>query len=175
MARFTYLTLLILTLSTLSYVALGVQRFPPPEFKETGHELPITTVPEPRGDLYEYLDTVILLAALSLASYLALKKRSRRGIFILGIFSLFYFGFWRKGCVCSIGAIQNIALALFDHSYTVPITVIAFFTIPLIFTLFFGRAFCAAVQPRCRTRSILPINRCMQAHFDMGSSTGRDC
>lgn len=147
MIKFVYLPVLIFVLSALPYTAFGVQRFPPPEFRETGHELPITTVPEPRGDFYEYLDIVVLLVALSLASYLALKKRSRRGIFILGIFSLFYFGFWRKGCVCAIGAIQNVTLALFDHSYTVPITVVAFFAIPLIFTLFFGRTFCAAVCP----------------------------
>jgi ferredoxin len=126
--------------------AFGIQRFPPPQFS-SGHELPVTTQPSPRADFYEYLDVVVLLAALSVASYLALKKRSRRGISILGIFSLAYFGFWREGCVCSIGAIQNVTLALFDSSYTVPITVIAFFTLPLIFTLFFGRTFCASVCP----------------------------
>ena len=134
-------------LLALPGIALSVQRFPPPEFKETGHELPITTVPEPRGLFYEYLDVAVLLAALSLAPYLALKKRSRRGTFILGLFSLFYFGFWRKGCVCSIGATQNIALSLFDQSYAVPLTIIAFFVLPLVFTLFFGRTFCASVCP----------------------------
>ncbi len=122
-----------------------IQRFPPPEFTE--HELPITTVPGARADFYEYLDVVLLLLALSLASYLTLKKRSRRGIFILGILSLFYFGFWRKGCVCAIGATQNIALSLFDPGYTVPIAVVAFFTLPLVFTLFFGRTFCSSVCP----------------------------
>ena len=124
-----------------------IQRFPPPEFKESGHELPVTTVPKPRADLYEYIDVAALLLALSLASYLTLKKRSRRGIFILSLVSLFYFGFWRKGCVCAIGATQNIALSLFDSGYTVPIAVVAFFTLPLIFTLFFGRTFCASVCP----------------------------
>jgi ferredoxin len=122
-----------------------IQRFPPPEFTE--HELPIATVPKPRADFYEYLDVALLLLALSLASYLTLKKRSRRGVFILGILSLFYFGFWRKGCVCAIGATQNIALSLFDPGYTVPIAVVAFFTLPLVFTLFFGRTFCSSVCP----------------------------
>lgn len=134
-------------LLALPNVLYSVERFPPPEFKETGHELPITTIPEPRGNFYEYLDLIILVVALSLASYLVLKRRSRRGVFVLGIFSLLYFGFWRKGCVCSIGAIQNISLGLFDSSYTVPLTVIAFFALPLIYTLFFGRTFCASVCP----------------------------
>ena len=63
------------------------------------------------------------------------------------IFSLAYFGFWREGCVCSIGSIQNVTLALFDNSYAIPITVFAFFILPLVFALFFGRTFCAAVCP----------------------------
>ena len=139
--------LCFVSLLFLPGIAFSVPRFPPPEFKETGHELPITTVPEPRGLFYEYLDVAVLVAALSLATYLVLKKRSRRGTFVLGIFSLFYFGFWRKGCVCAIGAIQNITLSLFDQGYAVPLTVIAFFILPLVFTLFFGRTFCASVCP----------------------------
>jgi len=150
------IVLLIIILLILPGAAFGVQRFPPPEF-ETGHELPVTTVPNPRSEFLEYLDVVMLLVTLSLASYLALKKRSRRGLFFLGIFSLLYFGFWRKGCVCPIGAIQNMSLALFDKSYIPPITVIAFFVIPLAFTLFFGRTFCASVCPLGAIQDILLI------------------
>jgi polyferredoxin len=63
------------------------------------------------------------------------------------VFSMIYFGFWREGCVCSIGAIQNMTYAMFDSGYGIPFTVVAFFVIPLIFALFFGRSFCAAVCP----------------------------
>ncbi len=125
----------------------GIERFPPPDFVETDHVMPSPTSPEPRQDVYEYIDAAVLLAALGLASYLILKKRSRRAIFALTVFSLLYFGFWRKGCICSIGAIQNIVFSLFDRDYAVPIVVVAFFLLPLIFTLFFGRTFCAAVCP----------------------------
>ena len=145
MMRIPHILAFIILLSVPTGVVFGAERFPPPQLDD--HELPVTTVPEPRADLYEYLDVAVLLAALSLGSYLALKRRSRRGIFILGIFSLLYFGFWRKGCVCSIGSIQNIALALFESSYSVPVAVISFFILPLIFTLLFGRTFCAAVCP----------------------------
>ena len=103
--------------------------------------------PEPRSLDLEYLDVIVLLAALSLASYFALKTRSRKHIFLLMVFSLIYFGFWREGCVCSIGAIQNMTYALFDSGYGISITVVAFFVLPLIFALFFGRTFCAAVCP----------------------------
>ncbi|UCH92941.1 MAG: 4Fe-4S binding protein, partial [Candidatus Aminicenantes bacterium] len=68
-------------------------------------------------------------------------------IFLLMVFCLIYFGFYREGCVCSIGAIQNVFYALFNTNYVIPFTVVAFFVLPLIFTLYFGRTFCAAVCP----------------------------
>jgi ferredoxin len=104
-------------------------------------------MPDPRSVFLEYLDVFVLILALSIVSWLVLKKRSRRGVFWMSIFSLAYFGFFREGCVCSIGAIQNVTLALFHPGYKIPLTVIAFFVIPLIFTLFFGRTFCAGVCP----------------------------
>jgi NAD-dependent dihydropyrimidine dehydrogenase PreA subunit len=128
-------------------VASGVERFPPPDFVETDHTIPSPTVPGPRQDFYEYVDVVVLLAALGLATYLILKRRNRRAIFLLMLFSLIYFGFWRKGCVCPIGAIQNVVLSIFDSSYAMPVTVLLFFALPLVFALFFGRVFCAGVCP----------------------------
>jgi ferredoxin len=128
-------------------LAMGEGRFPPPDFVETDHAIPSPASPEPRQDVYEYIDAAVLLAALALASYLVLKKRSRRAIFGLMVFSLLYFGFWREGCVCSIGSVQNVAFSIFDNEYTIPVVVLAFFLLPLIFTLFFGRTFCAAVCP----------------------------
>lgn len=127
-------------------VAGAVERFPPPDF-EGGYQMPSPTAPHARQTIYEYIDVVVLFAALALSSYLILKKRSRRAIFVLMIFSVLYFGFWRKGCICPIGATQNIVLSIFDSEYVVPITVAAFFLLPLVFTLFFGRSFCAAVCP----------------------------
>jgi len=121
------------------------QRFDLPIFAE--RDKPQMTTPFPRETIYEYLDVIVLVAALSLASYLSLKRRSRTGIFLLMIFSLGYFGFYREGCVCPIGAIQNVTAALFDSSYTLPYVVLAFFLLPLIFTLLFGRSFCGAVDP----------------------------
>jgi NosR/NirI family nitrous oxide reductase transcriptional regulator len=147
MMRFGHIIITLAAVFIMCGLALaGTVRFPPPEF-ESGYELPDTTVPSPRSGIYDYIDTIVLLAALGLSSYLVLKKRSRRAIFVLVIFSLIYFGFWRKGCICPIGAIQNIVLSFFDSNYTVPIVVLIFFLSPLIFTLFFGRTFCAAVCP----------------------------
>ena len=89
----------------------------------------------------------MLVAALGLASFFALKTRRRTGLAWLAVFSLAYFGFYRKGCVCPVGSTQNIALALFNSGYFIPVTVILIFLLPIVFTLFFGRTFCSSVCP----------------------------
>ena len=142
--RALYIIILMVAL-VLCADAFGLERFPPPEFDT--HQLPSTEVPAARNPAMEYLDAAVLAAALLLAAWLVLKKRSRRWIFSLMIFSLVYFGFYRKGCVCSIGAIGNVCLSLFDSDYAIPIAAVLFFILPLVVTLFFGRVFCGAVCP----------------------------
>jgi NosR/NirI family nitrous oxide reductase transcriptional regulator len=139
------LTLAMLFLSGV--LAPAEPRFPPPDFSETKHQLPITTTPAAREVWLQYADIVVLAGCLGLATWLVHRQRSRRGLMWLGIFSLLYFGFWRRGCVCSIGSPQNLALGLFDSTYAVPLVVTAFFALPLVVALFAGRTFCAAVCP----------------------------
>ena len=122
------------------------QRFPKPEFS-TGYEQPSTIVPEPRALALEYFDVAIFLVVLSMASWLVLKKRSRQGVLWLSLFTLVYFGFYREGCICSIGSIQNVALSFADPNYAISVTALLFFILPLGFTLFFGRTFCAGACP----------------------------
>lgn len=124
----------------------AIQRFPKPEF-ESGYLQPETLMPSPRMELLAYMDVAVLILALSLISWLAIRKRSRIAIFWTSMASLAYFGFYREGCVCSIGSIQNVSLAIFDPAYALPVTVLAFFLLPLIYTLLFGRTFCAGVCP----------------------------
>lgn len=153
----TIVALVAILLAVLQ--ATAAERFPPPDF--TDHELPIVTVPAPRAELFQYLDLAAFAAALSLASYFAITKRSRRGLFALSIASLIWFGFWREGCICPIGSIQNVTLALFEPSYTLPWTVAVLFALPILFTLFFGRTFCAAVCPLGAVQELValrPIN-----------------
>ena len=145
MVRSGWMILLLVCAALLCAEALGVERFPPPEFDS--HQVPVTTVPAARGEVFAYLDTAVFVAALGISAYLAIKKRSRRGIFALMLFCLAYFGFYRKGCVCPIGAIGNISFSLFSESYSVPVIVVLFFAVPLVFSLFFGRVFCGAVCP----------------------------
>jgi len=131
---------------SLAWPALAEQRFPPPEF-ESGYVLPATATPPARAGLMEFADAGVLLVALGLACYFIFKLRSRKAVAGLSLFSLAYFGFYREGCICAIGSVQNLALALFDRGYTVPLSVTAFFLAPLVVSLFAGRAFCAAVCP----------------------------
>ena len=130
----------------ISVVAFAQQRFPRPDF-ETDYKAPSIEIPEPRHGMMEYLDVFILFIVLSLTTWLVLQKRSRKGILYLSIFSLIYFGFYRNGCICSIGAIQNVALALVDPTYAISLTALAFFMLPLLFALFVGRVFCGAACP----------------------------
>ena len=146
MKKLRYLFFLILLgLTTISAFAQQ-QRFPKPEF-DSGYTQPTPETPEPRALSMEYFDVLVLLIVLSLATYFVLKRRSRQGILWLSVFTLLYFGFYRNGCICSIGAIQNMTLSFFDPNYAISLTALLFFVFPLAFTLFFGRTFCAGACP----------------------------
>jgi NosR/NirI family transcriptional regulator, nitrous oxide reductase regulator len=118
----------------------------PPDFGGT-YSFPTPTHPEPDSAWVHSLDILVLIAGLGLAAWLVLKRRSRNGIVILGIGALAYFGFYRNGCICPIGAIQNVTLCLADSSYLISFGVIAFFFLPLVAALLFGRVFCSGVCP----------------------------
>ena len=122
------------------------QRFPKPEF-HTKYTQPSPTTPEPRGVGMEFVDVLVLIVVLSLTSWFAIRKRWRNGILYLTVFSAVYFGFYRNGCICSVGSLQNVALALADPKYVISLYALLFFLIPLIFALFFGRVFCGAACP----------------------------
>src|SRR5258708_27750376 len=128
--------------------AQSADRFPRPEFT-TGYQEPGMKqhAPGPRAVFMEWFDVFVLIAALSAATYYALKRGSRKAIFVLSVGAVLYFGFYREGCVCPIGAIQNVALGLAGTGYVLPLTVVLFFLLPLIFALFVGRVFCASVCP----------------------------
>ena len=125
--------------------AWAVQRFPPPDF-ESGYKQPVMTRPRPRAGWEEAGDEVLLGAFLAGAAWLAVKRRSRLGIALLGAGALAYFGFWVGGCICPIGSIQNVTLALAGGD-RLPVSVLLIFLLPLVFALAYGRVFCGAVCP----------------------------
>ena len=122
------------------------QRFPRPEF-ESGYTFPEHFFKFQRGPLWEYMDVAVLLIALLATAWMVLKKRSRQGLLWISLFSLVYFGFYRQGCICPVGSTQNVSLAIFNSTYSVPWSALMFFILPLVAALLFGRVFCAGVCP----------------------------
>jgi len=134
------------TLFFISYRISAADRFPRPEF-DNNHTIPTPVVPQPSADLFHIIDLSVLILAIAAASFFIFRKRSRRGIIATLIFSLIYFGFYKMGCICSVGSLQNVTLALFHSGYHISWVIFAIFAIPIIFTLFFGRTFCSSVCP----------------------------
>jgi ferredoxin len=126
-------------------VASAENLIPTPEFSE--HVVPVSLPAETRSVAFEWVDLGALAAGLIVASLAALRWRSRRVLFGVAIVSLLWLGFWREGCVCPIGAIQNVTQAIFDPGYVVPVIVVVLFALPLLFALEAGRAYCAGVCP----------------------------
>ncbi len=138
--------MLVLVLAVAGPVAGQMQRFPKPEF-ESGYEQPDTVTPEPRSTSMEWLDVTLLVAVMGAGAWMVLRKRSRQGVLWLSLFTLLYFGFYRDGCICAVGSLQNVVLSFADPTYTISVTVLLFFLLPLIFSLFFGRVFCGSACP----------------------------
>ncbi len=148
MSRTTRVLFLALAVFVLAAAAVAAaERFPRPQFWETDHEYPVNIHPPARTLALEHVDLGVFVLCLCAAGYAALKKRSRRMLVSLSIFAVIYFGFYRQGCVCPVGSVQNIALALFQPGYRIPITVLLFFALPLVSALVAGRIFCAGVCP----------------------------
>ncbi len=120
---------------------------PTPEDIGEGYALPEAQRPLPRAEWWGLVDVALLVVAMGLTSWIVLVRRSRNSLVVLTVACLLYFGFYRKGCVCPIGAIQNVAVAFVDPTYAVSYLVIAVFFLPLVTALFFGRAFCGGVCP----------------------------
>ncbi|HEX7900795.1 MAG TPA: 4Fe-4S binding protein [Planctomycetota bacterium] len=140
--------------------AQSADRFPRPEFQKAYKE-PKLQKPAPRSVFMEYFDVVVLVGMLGAATYYSLKVVSRKAIFILSVVAVLYFGFYREGCVCPIGSIQNVAQGLGSTGYAVPGMVMLLFLLPLIFSLFVGRVFCASVCPLGAAQEMViikPIN-----------------
>ncbi|UCE60537.1 MAG: 4Fe-4S binding protein [Phycisphaerales bacterium] len=137
----------VATTSVLGQYVRPVDIVPPDEDIGAGYTTPSVQRPLPRALWWNAVDSTLLAVAMALAAWIVLKKRSRNWLVVLTIVCLWYFGFHREGCICPIGGIQNISVALVDAEYAVPFVVILFVFLPLIAALLFGRVFCGGVCP----------------------------
>jgi len=112
-----------------------------------GYRTPVVQHAPPRAQWREAVDVGLLAVGLGLGAWLSLVRRSRAGMFLLAIGGVAYFGFYRRGCVCPIGSIQNVAVALTDPQYAVSYFTVAIFLLPLVAAALFGRVFCGGVCP----------------------------
>ena len=134
------------TASLVSLQAMGEARFPKPDFT-SGYQYPDIEHGVPMEQLWNIVDILLLIALIGVVVWAAYRRRSRSVILGVSVVSVAWFGFFRSGCVCSVGSIQNVVLALTDSSYHLPWYVLGVFIIPLIAALLFGRVFCAGVCP----------------------------
>ena len=125
-----------------------VEVAPSEESIGAGYVTPPVQRPLPSSAWWHLADVALLLAALGFTAWLALWRRHRVWLVAVTVACVGYFGFFREGCVCPIGSIQNVAVTLFDPAYAIPYHAIAVFVLPLLTALFFGRVFCSAVCPQ---------------------------
>ena len=133
-------------LSAMTTSVAAVARFPKPDFT-SGYEYPNIEHTVPMEQLWNWVDILLLVVMMSVVAWSVHRKRSRATIVGVSLFSVLYYGFFRSGCVCSVGSIQNVVLAFADSGYQLPLYVLLIFLLPIIFTLLFGRVFCAGVCP----------------------------
>ena len=139
--------LLFICMSLLLIGQVSAQnRFPKPDF-ESGYKYPQITYHVPNETLWITIDVLMLVVLMSIVAWAVIRKRTRKPVIWVSLISVAYFGFFRDGCICSVGSIQNISLALVDNTYILPISVLLFFILPILFAFLFGRVFCAGVCP----------------------------
>lgn len=120
-------------------------RFPMPEFS-SGYQRPDTAA-APASLTSPVVDVALLVGGMGVTAWMAIRRRSRNGVLLVAVLSIAYFGFYRKGCICPVGSIQNVLNAFIGGHVPVPVVILLFFLLPLVFALYFGRVFCAAVCP----------------------------
>lgn len=120
---------------------------PRPEDIGESYQLPAVQHVAPRSKWWYLADVILLTVGLVAAALAAHRWRRRWMAVTIAILSLGYFGFYRQGCVCPIGATQNVAASLVDPTLAVPFVVLLFFLLPLVAALLVGRVFCGGVCP----------------------------
>ena len=134
------------TFYRMKIALIAQNRFPKPDF-ESGYQYPVHHYIIPDEVIWTGIDIAILVLLMSFVAWAVIKRGIRWPVIAVSLFSVAYFGFFRKGCVCSIGSVQNVSLALVDPTYSISFVVVLMFALPILFTLLFGRVFCAGVCP----------------------------
>ena len=101
------------------------------------------------------LDLGLFAAMLGVGAWVVLSGRRRAWFLAMLLLSAGYFGFFRHGCICSVGAIGNVAQALTHPEAVIPVSAVLFFVLPLLLALLCGRVFCGTVCPLGAVQELL--------------------
>jgi polyferredoxin len=100
----------------------------------------------PPSPWWAYADAIVLAVLLAGATWLVIHRRSRWWLTVHLAVGLVYFGLFRGGCLCPVGAISNVTLGVV-HPELMGRAELAIFLLPLVIALAAGRVFCGAVCP----------------------------
>ncbi len=147
MSRLLFIfTLLLFGFATIAAAVEDCERPPTQELSEYKEaHVPQTFSFEPFS--WEIVDLLVLGTLLVVAAVLSIKhqKKSLFTVFSL-VGGLLYFGLFRGGCICPIGATTNFCLGLVAPEL-IGKTVAILFLLPLVISFFAGRVFCTSACP----------------------------
>ena len=95
---------------------------------------------------WEMADVAVLAILLTLAALLSLKHQLKCRFTALSVVGLLYFGLFRGGCICPVGATTNFFMGLAAPE-VIGKTVAILFLLPLAAAFFAGRVFCTSACP----------------------------
>ncbi len=95
---------------------------------------------------WEILDLVVLASLLLAASLLSIRHKKKSIFTALSVVGLLYFGLFRGGCICPVGATTNFCMGLVAPEMIGKTTAVLFL-MPLVAAFFFGRVFCTSACP----------------------------
>lgn len=95
---------------------------------------------------WEIADLVVLALMLAIAGLLSVRHHPKCRFTVLAVIGLFYFGLFRGGCICPVGATTNFCIGLAAPELIGKVVAILFL-LPLVTSFFFGRVFCTSACP----------------------------
>lgn len=97
-------------------------------------------------DYWYYVDAAVLALSLFSGASLVWRDRSERWITLHLLIAFLYFGLFRGGCLCPVGAIGNVSYAIVEPE-KVGRAEFLLFLLPLLASLVMGRVFCGTLCP----------------------------
>lgn len=95
---------------------------------------------------WEIADVAVLFILLMIAGLLSLKHQPKCRFTALSVIGLTYFGLFRGGCICPVGATTNFCIGLAAPEL-IGKMVAVLFLLPLAAAFFAGRVFCTSACP----------------------------